>query len=263
MMTVMPATADLLRPGADTEHQAWLRLRTMHVGEQAGWFTYLAGDRPSIEYVLRLPDGTIRHLRRQPIAVWHGQQVRRNESSPWLHGFAAGHRALQLVDAIDPPPATLDTIEAAHQLGITTMALNLRVSAGAVDPIYIARRERRFIAAQIAAIADPGNPDRAREWSTIRSMLPSTVRPHQINATPTPPPDPMPVPPGHMEVTRRLAALRLGASYGWFVFLHSDPDVYTVRLPGGTTVEIPGPSVLPWVWGVGDAHGCGHLVAYR
>lgn len=256
---------DLLAPlSSDDEATAWRRLRALQIGQEHRWYTYLGGSRQTGYYVLRLPDGTVRHLHRNHITTYHCQETRRNESSAWLHGLACGHGNPTAFDDIEQPPPTVGTDEAARLLGIREVTLTLRVRSGTLTPFYMARRERRFLLAEINAVTDPHNPQARAEWDRVRALLPSTVRPNQLlNAEPTPPPDPLPVAESKIEAPRRLAALNIGADQGWYRYTHTSYDTYTVDVTRRHSVEIPAPSVLPWVWGFADARGAGAQAMYR
>lgn len=253
---------DLLSPAPETPDRAWARLRALRIGHDEGWFRFLAGTPREGRYAVELHDDSVRLLHRDVMLTRGDREVRRDEALAWVHGNAWGHGHPELLAAIEPCPEVLDSAAAASRLQLSTVAINVRVMSAKLNPLRIARRERRFLAAEIDAHA-PGasDADRAR-WEAMRALLPPSVRLDQVPVTETPGPDPLPVPPAPNEPQRCITALSLGQQFGWWTYLHGGTDHYTIVVDG-TEVVLPGLAVLPWAWGFADAHLRGDEIAYR
>ncbi len=251
---------DLLTPAADDTDRAWRRLRALRIGEQLGWYDYLAGDRRNGKYALRLDGNVTRVLHREALFSRAYGELRRDEVLPWLIGFAASQGNPYLFDAMPPAPPTVDATEAARLLGLSAVAVNVRVMSGKLNPLYIARRERRFLTAELAAAT--GGPEERAAWDRVRADLPPTIRLDQVSINEAPSPDPLPVALAVAETPRCIDALMRGADLQFWRYVHGGQDTYTVEL-GGKLLRLPSLAVLPWAWGYADGLGRGEEMAYR
>jgi hypothetical protein len=252
----------LLTPRVDDLQRSWERQRALRLGEDAGWYTYLAGDPVLGHYVLQLPDGRVRVLTRDVLLRATGAEYRRDEPLAWVAGQAYGHGNPQLLERIGPLPRLYDRPRVSELLGMTKPTVNAHTRSGRLRALYYARHRRHYFADQIDAMR--GDPAAGQRWELLRFQLPNTIRPDQITYREAPPPRPLPVPevPRDLAGERNMHALRLAEQYGWLRFVAGNRNTYTITIDN-VELEVPAFGVLPFVWGLGDARGQGDRVAYR
>jgi hypothetical protein len=263
--TAATATAtQLLTPRPDDLERSWQRQRLLRLGEDAGWYTYLAGDALAGRFVLRLPDGVVRVLTRDTLLRSGACEARRDEPTAWIVGQAYGHGRQDLLERIGALPAVYDRAETARRLGVAEPTINAHTRSGRLQPLFHARRRRHYFADQIDAMN--GDTAAAARWDELQVGLPATTRIDEITFRQDRPRRPLPVYPiaaDHVGARNNLA-LNLAEGLGWLTFLAAGHDgaSYTIEV-AGDRLELPGFAVLPFVWGLGDAHGKGDKVAYR
>jgi hypothetical protein len=290
-------------PKADSGlEDAWSRLRLLAIGHAAGWFEYVAADAGEGRYLLRLPGGGWRELRR-------------GEVRGYVRGIAdASHDgATAQAWAALPTPEMLDIRQTGQVMGLSEPGVKDRFKRGTLYPVFVMRRnlrERYCLAAQVradlvasaataderaraareaeealrrretadrlrglrdAALAEAGRTAQQAmaEWQQLRGLLPpaNRIADRTDYTGPAPSPDPLPYS-NERPTARRAEALSIGDQEGWFAFRHGDAGrgVYVVEVAQGDEGcerVLEADDVLSYV--LGHADRCGHadLVAYR
>lgn len=242
---------------------AWRRLRALKIGDERGWFTYLAANGWIGRYVVRIAStGRLRELHRAE--VYH-----------WAHGVATAIGDDAALTAIGRVPALYTIEDTANYLDRTPDTVLNRIREGKLLPILHVTPDaggvqKLLYTSQVRAYA--GGRAAATRWEKIHALLPPPTRIADLAdyPGPAPSPDPLPLPAGKQEATRRARtrALMIGDSEGWFEYVAGDPIAgrYQVRTVGNGDRRphvLPGARVLPWVLGHADHHGHPELVAYR
>jgi hypothetical protein len=258
-----PADAtQLLTPRPDDLARSWERQRMLRIGEDVGWYQYLAGDPVGSRYVLKLTTGQVRVLHRDTLLRTTTGEVRRDEPVAWVCGQAFGRNAFGVLDRIGPMPRLYDRPTVSTLLDMTKPTVNAHTRAGHLRALYYARHRRHYYADQIDGML--GDTAAQARWEDLRFLLPNTIRPDQIHFRESPSPEPLPIP----EITHDLAgernmhALHTAEHHGWLQYIARNKTAYTIII-GGIQLDLPSAAILPFVWGVGDAHGQGDRVAYR
>lgn len=208
---------------------------------------------------------------------------------------------------------------------MTADGITYNINRGTLYPLYGPHRTRYLFVDQLKQVTATRLADMAArdedlkaadrhyktaerlntKWLKVRGLFPPATRISDLgfDVTPGPSPDPLPVRQGQAEANRRLRALLIGSSHGWYAFQHpidraatgpcascglkvsvegmeslalcphcgaqigltwvDGTRSYLVRLPNGKPRILPGIGVLPWVLGMADSHGAAAEVAYR
>lgn len=259
-----PANAtQLLTLRPDDPARSWERQRMLRIGEDVGWYNYLAGDPVASRYVVRLNTGQVRVLNRDTVLrIPGGIEVRRDEPLAWTVGQAFGRNAWQVLDRIGRLPRLYDRPKVSELLDMSKPTVNAHTRAGRLRALFYARHRRYYFADQIDGMC--GDPAAQQRWEDLRFLLPNTIRPDQITFRESVSPEPLPIPEVAHDLAgeRNMHALHTAEHHGWLQYIARNKTDYTIII-GGLQLDVPGAAVLPFVWGVGDAHGQGDRVAYR
>jgi|GEM_PF-1958658 len=263
-----PKTPDYERPDPADAYDAIRRLRALRICHDEGWATYVAGDLRYSRHLVRTPDGTVRLLDRDQL-YWSGRRQHRVDAPYWwARGVADANGEFDRLDNVAIPQLVTvkDACRVSATVGgpATAEGLTARIAAGKLYPLYLADKIRWLSVDQIRADADP---TAAARWHRFQTQLPP--RRHLGDVPPgeadQPPPAPPAIPADLPVTERRTHALLLATEEGWADFVASERDQHHMVLVNGdeeTTRVVPGPAVLPWVLGLADGHGHGHLAVY-
>jgi hypothetical protein len=143
---------------ADEAHTAaWVNLRRLATGHEAGWFRYAGGDLRRDRHLVQLPGGGWRRLE-PPDTGW------------WLRGLADGHgdaHTRAVWSQFPPTPRLLGMRAAADLLGLGPDAVELRVGRGRHYPVYVPwDRFRRLHVFETELVADAAGA-RLAEMTTV------------------------------------------------------------------------------------------------
>lgn len=264
--------------------EAWARLRALKVIDDEGWARVVALDLAEGRHVLALDDGHYRTLLTSEVYWWG---VGAGDSQ-------GGHGDLVTVVRDEPVPELLTLAEAARRIPsvsqwgalrddvMTPEGVSYSVQSGDLYAVYGTRRLRHVFAAQVdyvaaqrrrRALEREGGSLAAAErrvrrtraaWLEVRRSLPDVQRTAGLaeDVTPRPSPTPLPVV-GALEPKRRTRALMIAHQLGWLTYVQPLPDDRHLIEVDGLQRELPGPGVLPYVLGFGDARQMGGRVAYR
>ncbi len=258
----MPDRPDQAAALSDAVNTAYRMLLTLQAGATAGWYQYVGANPRSGRYLVSI--------------AGRRRLLFRDEVIHWVDGVRRARRAGVSLPGDDiTAPEMLTRDQAAAILGMTSDGINYHLGRGKLYPLFVLSpaggMERMLFAAQVYATI-PGNQSRdpVTQWHRIRALLPPPLRYEQVlggEFVPAASPDPLPIPRGWTEFQRRVQALKIGHSEGWFAYVAGSADVYTVevlrRQAQRSTVTLPAAGVLPWTLGVADHYGHPELVAYR
>lgn len=279
----MTATTD---PGAIIAFRDRRAARTLHL---EGLAHYEAGNLHTGEHVLSLLDMK---------GVSRTRWLLNGETYWWARGLAAGTSTDALLAAIpdEEMPTLVTPAEAAERIPhadgpnpdsapMSRAGVRHNVMTGNLYPMYGERRVLWLFDLQVTALAAERNvlvaqargsagrtvaglrvkADRARAaWFAMRAGFPPAFRIADLAMDVTPASgNPLAVPLSDTRFGQRFAALQVARKHGWCQLNYPIEGGGYLPTVGGEPVELPAEGILPWVLGRADAHGKGHLVAYR